>query len=65
MSDRDCINDLQEDVMGDVIVLNVIGSSKANRYSTLECPTISPVEEPVSNMNAWPNLFLILVLIQP
>lgn len=23
---------------------------------TLECPIISPVEEPVSIMNAWPNL---------
>jgi hypothetical protein len=23
---------------------------------TLECPTMSPAEDPVSNMNTWPNL---------
>ena len=57
MSDRDGIDDLRK-VGGDVIVLNVTRSSKEQaRYSTLECPMISPVEEPESNMNAWPNLF--------
>lgn len=25
-------------------------------FTVFECPMISPVEEPVSNMNAWPNL---------
>lgn len=27
---------------------------------TFECPLISPVDEPVSNMNAWPNLYITL-----
>jgi hypothetical protein len=57
MSDRDGINDLRG-WWGDVIVLSVTRSSKQRaRNSTLECPMISPVDEPESNMNAWPNLF--------
>lgn len=25
-------------------------------FAVFECPIISPVEEPLSNMKAWPNL---------
>lgn len=55
MSDRNSVNDL----WWDVIVLNVTPIEQycsaglaAGWYSTLECPIISPVEEPESNMNA-------------
>ncbi len=64
MSDRDCINNLQKGCnrrrncpQHDLIEQAIEWD---NRHSTLECPIISPVEEPVSNMNAWPNLCFFL-----